>query len=62
MAAQLVFESPETMKGLFLMGTSYPRDIDLSNQSIPCIKFYADYDDLARVVKVIENRDKLPGQ
>lgn len=60
MAAQFVYENPETLKGLFLMGTSHPRDINLSNQSIPCIKFYADNDGLASVVEVIENKDKLP--
>ena len=60
MAAQFVYENPETMKGLFLMGTSHPRDVNLSNLSIPTIKFYADNDGLASVDEVLENRDKLP--
>jgi Alpha/beta hydrolase family len=60
MAAQFVYEHPGTMKGLFLMGTSHPRDINLSNQSIPCIKFYADNDGLASVDEVLGNRGKLP--
>lgn len=60
MAAQFVHEHPELMKGLFLLGTSHPRDIDLSNLSIPTIKFYAENDGLASVVEVLENKDKLP--
>lgn len=58
MAAQLVYENPNVFKGLFLMGTSHPQDIDLSIQNIPCIKFYADYDGLASVEEVMKN--KLP--
>jgi hypothetical protein len=60
MAAQFVYENPEAMKGLFLMGTSHPRDISLSNVDIPTIKFYAGNDGLASVVEVLENKDKLP--
>ena len=59
-AAQLVYENPNPFKGLFLMGTSHPRDIDLSNQNIPCIKLYADHDGLASVEEVLENKSKLP--
>jgi len=36
MTAQFVYENPNVFKGLFLMGTSHPRDIDLSAQNIPC--------------------------
>lgn len=60
MAAQLVFENPGSFKGLFLMGTSHPRDIDLSNLTIPTIKLYAENDGLASVGEVMENKDKLP--
>ena len=60
MAAQFVYENPGIMKGLFLMGTSHPRDINLSNLSIPTIKLYAENDGLASVGEVLENRDKLP--
>ncbi|AUC80061.1 alpha/beta hydrolase [Nonlabens sp. MB-3u-79] len=60
MAAQMVHENPTLFKGLFLMGTSHPRDIDLSNQPIPCIKLYADRDGLASVEEVMENKSKLP--
>lgn len=60
MAAQFVYENPDLMKGLFLMGTSHPRDIDLSSQNIPCIKLYAENDGLASVEEVMTNKNKLP--
>lgn len=61
MAAQFVYENPETMKGLFMLGTSHPRDISLSNVSIPMLKLYAENDGLASVPEVMENKGKLPG-
>jgi pimeloyl-ACP methyl ester carboxylesterase len=60
MAAQFVYENPKIFKGLFLMGTSHPRDIDLSPQDIPCVKLYAENDGLASVEEVMENENKLP--
>ncbi len=60
MAAQFVYENTGLLKGLFLMGTSHPRDIDLSARSIPTIKLYAEMDGLASVSEVMENRNKLP--
>lgn len=60
MAAQLVFENPDSFRGLFLLGTSHPRDIDLSELGIPTIKLYAEHDGLASVAEVMENRSKLP--
>lgn len=60
MAAQFVYENPNVFKGLFLMGTSHPRDIDLSIQNMPCIKLYANNDGLASVEEVLENKSKLP--
>lgn len=60
MAAQFVYEHPNLMKGLFLMGTSHPRDVDLSNRSIPTLKIYAENDGLASVKEVMDNKDKLP--
>lgn len=60
MAAQFVYEHPGVMKGLFLMGTSHPRDIDLSGLAIPTLKFYAENDGLASVGEVLENKSKLP--
>jgi len=60
MAAQFVYENPNIMKGLFLLGTSTPKDIDLSNFSIPTIKLYAENDGLASVEEVMKFKDKLP--
>lgn len=60
MAAQFVFENPTLMSGLMLLGTSHPRDIDLSNIDIPTIKIYAELDGLASVQEVLENQNKLP--
>jgi len=60
MAPQFVYENPNVFKGLFLMGTSHPRDINLSIQNIPCIKLYADNDGLASVEEVMKNKSKLP--
>ncbi len=60
MAAQFVFENPKLMQGLFLLGTSHPRDFDLSNSTLPTVKIYAELDGLASVAEVMENKDKLP--
>ncbi|MCL9804207.1 alpha/beta hydrolase [Flavobacterium amniphilum] len=60
MAAQIVYEHPDLFKGLFIMGTSHPRDINLSEMIIPALKLYAENDGLASVAEVMENRDKLP--
>lgn len=60
MAAQIVYENPTLFKGLFLLGTSHPRDIDLSTFTIPTIKIYAEKDGLASVPEVMENKNKLP--
>lgn len=60
MAAQIVYENPTLFKGLFLLGTSHPRDIDLSSLSIPTMKIYAEKDGLASVPEVMENKSKLP--
>lgn len=60
MASKFVHENPNLMKGLFLLGTSHPRDFDLSNRSIPVIKIYAELDGLASVGEIKENRAKLP--
>ena len=62
MAAQFVYENPGLLKGLFLMGTSHPRDIDLSATTIPCLKLYAENDGLASVEEVLGNKPKLPTQ
>lgn len=60
MASKFVYENPGIMKGLFLLGTSHPRDFDLSDRSIPTIKLYGELDGLASVSEVMENKGKLP--
>ena len=60
MAAQFVFDNQKLFKGLFLMGTSHPRDINLSNLTIPTLKLYAEKDGLASVREVMENKSLLP--
>jgi hypothetical protein len=60
MAAQMVYENPNLFAGLFLMGTSHPRDIDLSTQIIPCLKLNGQYDGLASTKEVMDNKSKLP--
>lgn len=60
MAAQLVYENPNLFKGLILMGTSHPRDIDLSSLTIPTLKLYAEKDGLASVSEVLQNKSLLP--
>jgi hypothetical protein len=59
-ASQFVYENPSLMDGLFLLGTSHPRDFDLSDRNLPTIKLYAEYDGLASVPEVMENKGKLP--
>lgn len=39
MAAQFVYENKDAMAGLVLLGTSHPRDIDLSSVTVPIVKF-----------------------
>ena len=60
MASQFVYENPNLMKGLFLLGTSHPRDFDLSKRILSTIKLYAEFDGLASVPEVMENKNKLP--
>ncbi len=62
MAAQFVYENPGLIDGLFLLGTSHPRDIDLSRRDIPTIKIYAEFDGLASVSEVKQNEHLMPRQ
>jgi hypothetical protein len=59
-ASQFVYENPNLINGLFLLGTSHPRDFDLSDRNLPTIKLYAEFDGLASVPEVMENKAKLP--
>ncbi len=59
-AAQLVHHHPGHFKGLFLLGTSHPRDFDMSSSPIPAMKIYGTLDGLASPEEVLENKDRLP--
>lgn len=48
------------LAGLVLIGTSHPRDVDLSKLDVPVTKIAGTRDGLATKAKVEENRHKLP--
>lgn len=60
MAAQFVYENPKAIDQLILLGTTHPRDVDLSSFQIPVLKIYASNDGVASPQKVIANKSKLP--
>ncbi|HAA15325.1 MAG TPA: alpha/beta hydrolase [Cytophagales bacterium] len=60
MAAQWVYENPGQVLGLFLLGTSHPRDYSLAGQDLPTLKLYAEHDGLASVDEVLGNEHLLP--
>jgi predicted esterase len=60
MAAQFVYENPSLIDQLVLLGTTHPRDIDLSEIDIPVLKIYGTNDGVASPRKVQNNRSKLP--
>ena len=60
MAAQFVNENPQTINNLILLGTTHPRDFDLSNKSINVLKIYGEKDGVASKDKIIANKSKLP--
>ena len=59
-AAQFACENPYRIDGIFLLGTSHPRDIDLSSLDLPTLKLYAEHDGLASMGEVLENKPLLP--
>ena len=60
MAAQFVFENPNLINKLILIGTTHPRDISLSNLEIPILKIYGSKDGVADEKSIIANKSKLP--
>jgi hypothetical protein len=60
MAAQFTYENPAFIKKLILMGTTHPRDIDLSKLNIPVLKIYGSNDGVANMDDVNSNKPKLP--
>ncbi len=60
MAAQFVYENPSLINKLILLGTSQPRDFDLSTSKISIMKIYGSNDGVADTTSVNENKSKLP--
>jgi pimeloyl-ACP methyl ester carboxylesterase len=60
MAAQFVYENPSLIDQLILLGTTHPRDIDLSGLSIPVLKIYGSNDGVASTQKIQQNKPNLP--
>ncbi len=60
MAGQFVYENPKAIKNLILLGTTHPRDIDLSDLNINVLKIYGSNDGVASPEKIKENKSKLP--
>ena len=62
MAARFIKENPLIPDALILLGTTHPRDIDLSLCKIPVLKISGSRDFIAPVVKSEANANKLPTQ
>ncbi|MEH0157418.1 alpha/beta hydrolase [Limibacter armeniacum] len=60
MAAQFVYENPSLIDKLILIGTTHPRDINLSSIGLPIMKISGTNDGIASMEKVLENKPKLP--
>lgn len=60
MAAQFLYENPQKIDQLILLGSTHPRDIDLSSFQTPVLKLYGSNDGVASPEKVIANKPKLP--
>jgi pimeloyl-ACP methyl ester carboxylesterase len=59
-ASQLASERPRGMAGLVLIGTTHPRDVDLSGLREPVTKIVGTRDGIARPAAVEANRHLLP--
>jgi pimeloyl-ACP methyl ester carboxylesterase len=59
-ASAIASQRPAGLAGLVLIGTSHPRDVDLSGLSVPVTKIAGTRDGLASPAKVEANRRLLP--
>ena len=59
-ASQVASAPPAGFSGLVLIGTSHPRDVDLSRLTVPVTKVAGTRDGLATAAEVEQNRGKLP--
>jgi len=60
MAARFVYEHPDLIDKLVLIGTTHPRDISLAGRTLPVLKIYGSHDGVANEADILANRDKLP--
>ncbi|MBV4358217.1 alpha/beta hydrolase [Pinibacter aurantiacus] len=60
MAAQFIYENPNLIDRLILIGSSHPRDISLSNSKISVIKIYGSNDGVAKTSSIMRNKANLP--
>jgi pimeloyl-ACP methyl ester carboxylesterase len=59
-ASQLASESPRSLAGLILIGSSHPRDVSLAGLRFPVMKIAGTRDGLATPDEVRGNSNKLP--
>jgi pimeloyl-ACP methyl ester carboxylesterase len=59
-ASQMASQGFVNFAGLILVGTSHPRDVDLSSLSVPVVKIVGTRDGLATRGEVQQNASKLP--
>jgi len=59
-AAQFAYEHPGLLQGLILIGTSHPRELNLSGLPLAVTKIYASQDGLASVEEVMQYQKNLP--
>ncbi len=59
-AARFARDYPDLTDGLVLIGTSHPRDFDLSQRSIPVTKILGTRDGLASEEEIRRNASNLP--
>lgn len=62
LACRVARDHPDLLDGLVLIGTSHPRDFDLSHLSIDVTKVFASNDGLAAPAEVRANAKGLPTQ
>lgn len=60
LAATYVSEHNSDLAGLALIGTTHPRDIDLSKSALPVAKIYGTQDCVADSAKMMANANRLP--
>lgn len=60
LACRTVQVAPKTFAAMVLVGTTHPKNDDLSGLSIPVIKVYGTNDGVAPIEKIMANRNLLP--